>query len=238
MHSARHTSSTREPPFTWPVSGWTRRRTGDNSFRGWRDTTRRARTWFTRTWTETLAGLVAASRRYVRTGMECCRFQATELTSGTDSSILGCCRGSSIRAKDSSPAQINTTFPMIIPIRMCQVEWTEPYRFNRVVDVLRSGDRFRLSDSERLQYDELSLPARDLVPFLDDLHCPDPNVERALGMLHEWDYVLSQDSIPAAIYEIWVNRLHPNVFSLYVPEQARALFGQGSRVVLTELLRS
>src|SRR6266849_899777 len=117
-------------------------------------------------------------------------------------------------------------------------EWTEPYRFNRIVDVLGSADRFRLSDSERLQYDELSLPARDLVTFLDDLHCPDPNVERALGMLHEWDYVLSQDSVPAAIYEIWVNRLHPNVFSLYVPEQARAIFGQGSRVVLTELLRS
>ncbi len=117
-------------------------------------------------------------------------------------------------------------------------EWTEPYRFNRIVDVLGSGDRFRLSDSEGLQYDELSLPARDLVPFLDGLHSPDPNVERALSMLHEWDYVLSQDSVPAAIYEIWVNRLHPNVFNLYVPEPARGIFGQGSRVVLTELLRS
>src|SRR5713101_4269206 len=115
-------------------------------------------------------------------------------------------------------------------------EWTEPYRFNRVVDVLGSADRFRLSDSERLQYDELSLPARDLVPFLDDLHSPDPNVERALGMLHQWDYVLSQDSVQAAIYELWVTQVHRNVFALYVPEAARGIFGSGNRTVLINLV--
>src|SRR5262249_52805653 len=67
---------------------------------------------------------------------------------------------------------------------------------------------------------------------------PDPNVERALDTLRQWDYDLSNDSVAAAIYQIWVNFLHTNVFSLYVPEAARGIFGQGSRAVLTDLLRS
>ena len=118
-------------------------------------------------------------------------------------------------------------------------EWTEPYRFNRILEVLRgSTDRFRVRDSERLQYDEASLPARDLIPFLNYLHSPDPDVESALTMLRDWDFVLSKDSVPAAIYEIWVTQLHRNVFNLYVPPQAQSLFGLGTRVVLTALLQS
>ena len=59
-------------------------------------------------------------------------------------------------------------------------EWTEPYRFNRIVEVLRgSTHRFRVRDSERLQYDEASLPARDLIPFINYLHSSDPDVESA-----------------------------------------------------------
>src|SRR5229473_2933197 len=117
-------------------------------------------------------------------------------------------------------------------------EWTEPYRFNRILEVLRGGRNFRLRDSERLQYDEVSLPARDLVPFLNYLGSDDPDVQRALTMLRGWDYQLFKDSGAAAIYEIWVMQLHQNVFARYVPPEARSLFGQGTRVVLTELLRS
>jgi penicillin amidase len=117
-------------------------------------------------------------------------------------------------------------------------EWTEPYRFNRILEVLRGGRQFTLGDSVQLQYDEVSLPARDLIPFLNYLSSDDPDVQRALAMLRDWDYVLSKESGAAALYEIWVMQLHENVFARYVPPQVRSLFGQGSRVVLTELLRS
>jgi penicillin amidase len=117
-------------------------------------------------------------------------------------------------------------------------EWADPYRYDRIVEVLGSGRRFTLADSMRLQYDQVSLPARKLVPLLRGLSASDPDVNAALQALREWDYVLAKDSVPAAIYEVWVLRLHPNVFNLYVPAAARSLFGSGNRRVLTRLLSS
>src|SRR6185436_20191342 len=44
-------------------------------------------------------------------------------------------------------------------------EWAEPFRYQRLVDVLRDSSGFTRADFERLQHDELSLPARSLVPL-------------------------------------------------------------------------
>ena len=90
----------------------------------------------------------------------------------------------------------------------------------------------------RLQYDELSLPARALVPLLAGLSSPDPTVQQALDLLRNWNFVLSSDSVAAALYELWVTRLHQNVFGRYVPAAARSIFGSGSRTVLVQLLQS
>lgn len=117
-------------------------------------------------------------------------------------------------------------------------EWTDPYRFNRIVEVLRSGSGFTVADSETLQYDELSLPARELVLLLAELGASDPDVEAARRMLVNWDDVLSKDSVAAAIFELWVMQLHRNVFALYVPPEARALFGSGNRTLLISLVTS
>src|SRR5262249_16473987 len=48
-------------------------------------------------------------------------------------------------------------------------QWTEPFRFARLEEVLGSGRRFTLMDMMQLQHDELSLPARSLVPLLRGL---------------------------------------------------------------------
>ena len=48
-------------------------------------------------------------------------------------------------------------------------QWTDPFRFARIEEVLGSGRRFTLSDMMQLQHDELSLPARSLVPLLRGL---------------------------------------------------------------------
>jgi len=117
-------------------------------------------------------------------------------------------------------------------------EWTDPYRFNRIVEVLQSGSGFTVADSERLQYDELSLPARELAPLLVGLGASDPDVEAARRMLVDWDYVLSKESVAAAIFELWVTQLHRNVFALYVPPEARGVFGSGNRTLLISLVTS
>lgn len=48
--------------------------------------------------------------------------------------------------------------------------------------------------------------------------------------------MLSKDSAAAALYEVWVGRLQESVFALYVPREARSLFGGGNRRKLIRLL--
>ena len=48
-------------------------------------------------------------------------------------------------------------------------QWTDPFRFARIEEVLGSGRRFTLMDMMQLQQDEASLPARSLVPLLRGL---------------------------------------------------------------------
>jgi penicillin amidase len=121
-------------------------------------------------------------------------------------------------------------------------EWIDPYRYDRVMEVLSSGKRFTMEDSMKLQIDVLSLPARDLVSLLDGLNLTDPEVNAALKLLQGWDYVLSKDSVPGAIYEVWLVQLEKNLYPLYLPPSAQAIYGTGpwlaNRRVFFNLLSS
>lgn len=86
-------------------------------------------------------------------------------------------------------------------------EWYAPYRYERISEVLRGDSDHSLRDSVRLQNDHLSVPARRICARLDDLRSDVPKVEKALEMLRDWDYLLSADSAPAALFEVWY-RLH------------------------------
>jgi len=94
--------------------------------------------------------------------------------------------------------------------------WSDPYRWLRISEVLGSGVRFSMADMMRLQTDELSLPARQLVPMLDDLPATG-RLEAARQRLLEWDYVLDKNSVEATIYTAWEAELRQNVRDALVP---------------------
>ena len=95
--------------------------------------------------------------------------------------------------------------------------WIEPYRFARAQEVLASGRQFTTMDMMRLQNDELSIPARTLVPLLSGLHSDQPPVRQALETLRAWDYILAKDSVAAGIYAAWQERLWKNFLDRSVP---------------------
>ena len=98
--------------------------------------------------------------------------------------------------------------------------WADPYRASRLTEVLGSGRRHSLLDMMRLQQDELSMPARDLVPLLRGLTGA-ARPPRRSGFCRRGTLVLDRDSVPAAIYTAWARRLHANVRDLMVPRAAR-----------------
>ena len=97
--------------------------------------------------------------------------------------------------------------------------WSDPYRWLRIVEVLGSGTRFSMADMMRLQTDELSVPARQLVPMLDDLTTTGAAEVARLRLL-DWDFVLDKRSVEAGIYVAWEAQLRRMTYDAIIPEGA------------------
>ena len=79
-------------------------------------------------------------------------------------------------------------------------DWSAPYRFQRLEKVLGEGKKFTVEDFQRLQHDEMSIPARELLDLLKQSpRGGSVRVQQARMMLEAWDAVLSKDSAAAAL---------------------------------------
>lgn len=120
----------------------------------------------------------------------------------------------------------NDVVPKILPNYDIPLgyEYTLPYRFDRLTEILSSGRKFSMGDAENIQQDTVSLPARELVPLLRGVTTDDPELKSAIAKLLAWDFVVGKDSTTAPIYEYWLLKLQPNAYKPRVPESARASF--------------
>ncbi|MGE0449813.1 MAG: penicillin acylase family protein [Vicinamibacterales bacterium] len=132
----------------------------------------------------------------------------------------------------------NYLFPNDYPYAEAQHHTgTDPFRASRISELLASGQLHTVADMMRLQNDDLSLPARSLVPLLRDLPLSDAAVVKAQEALVGWNYVLDKNSAAAAIYEMWQRRLLANVRDRLVPPAARSAFGAvGMKVLIGMML--
>lgn len=96
--------------------------------------------------------------------------------------------------------------------------WSDPYRWLRAVEVLGNGTRHSLADMMQLQTDEMSVPARQLVPLLDDLDVADNRTLRARDLLLDWDYRMEKSSAAAGLYAAWEGQLRSRVSEALAPE--------------------
>ena len=92
------------------------------------------------------------------------------------------------------------------------LEWPEPYRAQRIVDLIREKAAFTPDDFARMQADTYSLHARALLPLLLQHAQPSaPEDRQAIAMLRGWNFDASRGSAPAAIFEAWFHRLAPTL---------------------------
>jgi penicillin amidase len=134
----------------------------------------------------------------------------------------------------------NYLFPRDYPYKEAlHYTGADPYRASRIGEVLGSGRLHTVADMMRLQNDNLSLPARALVPLLVGRYTAlDPSLRhgsqatpsdtegRARELLASWNYSVDADSVAAGIYEMWQRRVMANVRNLMVPKEAQAFIGQ------------
>ena len=96
-------------------------------------------------------------------------------------------------------------------------EWSDPFRSDRLHEVLRSGKRNSIMDMMQLQTDYLSIPARNLVPLLKRHPFEEEVLEGLRLSLLAWDYRLEPSSVEAGVYVAWEQVLRQRVSDLIIP---------------------
>jgi penicillin amidase len=91
-------------------------------------------------------------------------------------------------------------------------EWGPGFRAARIESLLAPLRRATIADMQAIQSDQMSLPGREIVRALADLHSTQEPAAGLLAELRSWDGVLRPDSRPAAVYEAFRIALVPRVF--------------------------
>ena len=95
---------------------------------------------------------------------------------------------------------------------MLGLEWAEPYRAQRIVDLLKQQASFTPQDFAHIQADTLSLHAKALLPILMRHAHPDTAPDRqAFELLRQWSFDASAESAATAIFQAWFLQLAPTL---------------------------
>lgn len=119
-------------------------------------------------------------------------------------------------------------------------EFSAPYRYQRISEVLENFDRenkHSIEDSTDLQTDFLSIPMRILTDALAETDPDEKRLREARDWLTDWDNVLNAESGEAALAQVWFeNHLQKAVTIELVGEDAFEHIGTGDVQVLLEAI--
>jgi penicillin amidase len=118
--------------------------------------------------------------------------------------------------------------------RIPAFSFREPYRYERIAQVLASQERHSVADSVTLLSDTLSTPALQLVALLPQQ--VSKAAEAAVTMLKSWDGRLEAESGPAALFQILWRELEKRMLAIIVPDRAKHLVNEVAPSVLLDLL--
>jgi penicillin amidase len=113
--------------------------------------------------------------------------------------------------------------------------WSDPYRGVRIKEYLGSGKKLSALDFMLLQSDYLSLPARQLVPFIPGIPSF-KKYEKFTAFFNGWDYTLSPNSIAATIYDAWERVIMSEYKLQFVPEKVKSLVTPQLKMIMDNLL--
>ena len=108
-------------------------------------------------------------------------------------------------------------------------EYSAPYRYERIDEVLSENRKFTVADMQALQQDELSIPARRLVPLLRGVQGGSSETRAAIDRLLAWNFVVSRDGPAPAIYEYFLYRLSELEYAARLPA-GTAIPGRGGDI--------
>ncbi|WP_263408879.1 penicillin acylase family protein [Terriglobus tenax] len=96
-------------------------------------------------------------------------------------------------------------------------EYSAPYRFDRITEVLSQKRKFSLEEMEHLQFDHKSMVAAKLVPMLRGVRGTTAAEQDALETMLRWNNDVAMDSVAATLYEFWYYKLADMVYGDKLP---------------------
>ncbi len=108
-------------------------------------------------------------------------------------------------------------------VKPLNYEWADPSRFQRIREVLAARTGWTRADFEQLQHDELSIPARELVPRLLAAGTRTGARGPAWDAMRRWDFVMRKDGAAPILFAAWLDSLSARAFERAAGSDAAAL---------------
>ena len=100
--------------------------------------------------------------------------------------------------------------------------WADPFRGNRINQVLDPNNHIDLPTMAALQTDYYSIPASKIVPLLNNISFEEVQLQKAKAYLTNWNFVLDKNSIAAGIYVAWEKEIATMMGSLLIPAEVKS----------------
>ena len=110
---------------------------------------------------------------------------------------------------------VDETYPYLITH-----DWSQPFRAERIVEVLKGQAKHSVAASEALQRDILSAAARRLLPLMLRVKPRSERARQAVTLLSNWDFTMPRERPEPLIYTAWLRQF---VFALAEDEIGEAL---------------
>lgn len=101
--------------------------------------------------------------------------------------------------------------------------WADPFRGDRIDQVLTQNKKVSIEDMGHLQTDYFSIPASKIIALSKNLLFKDSLTKLAFSQLLNWDNVLDKSSIAAGIYVMWEKEIATFMAKQFIPKEVATL---------------
>src|SRR5690625_545171 len=117
--------------------------------------------------------------------------------------------------------------------------WAQPYRYERIAEVLEENDDLTADDMKDLQMDFVNMQAKEFVPIFSDVLSDvdlNDNEQEALQLLEDWDFSDDKELEQPLIFHHWIDEIESLIYEDSIPGNMMDLFTARGQTT-DELLR-
>ncbi len=121
--------------------------------------------------------------------------------------------------------------------------WAQPYRYERIAEVLESNDELTVEDMKALQMDAVNMQAREFVPLFSGVleeMALEKQEQQALNLLTDWDFSDDKEDAEPLVFHHWMDEIEAIIYNDDISEVMMGMFsgkGQATDEMLRKALR-